>query len=60
MSKGNILFLYITKVQMQLGIEAMSQDYTTLQRFHYQIHNSYKTKAILEDSPVSKASELQI
>lgn len=60
MSKGNILFLYIIKVQIQLGIGAISQDYTTLQRFQYQIHNLYKTKAILEDSPVSKANELQI
>lgn len=60
MSKGNILFLCIIKAQMQLGIEAVSQDYTILMQFHYQIHNLYKTKAILEDSPVSKASELQI
>lgn len=45
---------------MQLSIEAVSQDYTILQQFRYQIHNLYKTKAILEDSPVSKASELQI
>lgn len=60
MSKGNILFLCIIKVQMQLLIETISQDYTTLTQFQYQIHNLYKTKAILEDTPVSKASELQI
>jgi len=60
MSKGNILFLYTIKVQMHLLIEATLQDYTILQRFQCQIHNLYKTKAILEDSPVSKASELQI
>jgi len=29
-------------------------------QLQYQIHNLYKTRAILEDSPVSKASELQI
>lgn len=60
MSKGNILFPCIIKVQMQLLIEAVSQDYTILQLFQYQTHNLYKTKAILEDSQMSKASELQI
>jgi len=60
MSKGNIPFLYIIKVQMQHLIEAISQDYAILMLFQYQIHNLYKTKAILEDSLMSKASELQI
>lgn len=58
MSKENILFLYIIKVQMQLLIETILQDYTILQRLQYRIHNLYKTKAILEDSQMSKASEL--